>query len=196
MEQTHHHDNGALKPKVALIPVIDSSSHELPWSLSDEFSDLIYLKLFETGNFYFTSDFEQVGKNPFISKEMNPFAEDLQWLLEMSSPTEFMIFVELFKHRLTEKEKSLLHVTQNYTLDISFRVKVVDIRVSPPRVVLQELFEDSFQIAWKLDSVDYKNRGWSKTAFFLSPIGIAHMQMCKQMTKQIEDYILLSQANL
>lgn len=194
-----YHDDGTAKPKIALVPIIDSSESDLPWDLSEEFTEAIESRLKQSEELFLTQDFEILGKNPDIFAQINPFFEDMNWLYESNSVTEFIVFIELVNHKLIPKEQDArffsLSMGPQFTLEIAFRVKVVDIRKETPKVVLQEILEDSFPISWRLASADYGENGFSKTAFFLSPIGSAHLQMIKKISQQVQDYILLAKRN-
>lgn len=193
-----YHDDGTAKPKIALIPVFDRSGIEFSWNLSDELTEMIESKLNQTGQFYLTQDFETLGKVLANQADLNPFFEEISWIKESNSATEFLIFVELVEHKLTPSDsKGIFSLTmlQSYTLDTSIRVRVMDIRHENPKVILQEITQHSFHIPWRFTSFDYKKSGWSKTTFYLSPIGSAHSQMVKRITKQIQDYILIAKSN-
>lgn len=198
-EQFQYTDDGKAKPRVALIPVFDHSNASVPWNLSDELSEAIFSRFQQSGKFFLTTDLEILGRNQGSSAEINPFIEDLQWIHEAKSHSEFVVFVEVVEHRLIPKstEGGVFNMTiaQSYTLDISIRVKVVDIREAFPKVILQELQHQSFHIPWQMTATDYKKEGWGRAAFYLSPIGAAHGQMIKKITKQIQDYILLAKSN-
>ncbi len=185
--QFKYHDSGAPKPRIALVPVIATKPTNLPWDLSSEFTDVISEKFLETKQFFLTKDFSVLGKHLTDLSEINPLLEDIKWLYENASTSEFIVFIELVEHNLTPKKSRI--PPQSYFLDIAFRVHVIDIRSPEPKVILQELIQDTFNISIMLD---YSSENPGKTAFFLSPLGMAHTQMVKRITKQIQEYILLS----
>ena len=47
-----YHDDGRAKPIVTVVPIIDSSSYEIPWSISDEFTLLVKDRLLKQGDLY------------------------------------------------------------------------------------------------------------------------------------------------
>ena len=73
------------------------------------------------------------------------------------------------------------------------RVQVFDIRQIKPNVILQEIVTQNHLIS----SLPHKSLSkvpfMEKVSFELSLMGIAHSQFCKEVSKQIQDYILLSQ---
>ncbi len=185
--QFRYHDNGAPKPRVAIVPVITNKAGKLPWNLSDELTEIISERFLETKQFFLTKDFSVLGKHLIDLSEINPLLEDIRWLYENASTSEFIVFIELVEHTLTPKPSRI--PPQPYFLNMALRVHVIDIRGPEPKVILQELVQDSFNISIK---IDYNVDTLSKTAFFLSPIGIAHTQMVKKISKQIQEYILLA----
>ena len=185
--QFRYHDNGSAKPRVAIVPVITTKAGKLPWNLSDELSEVISEKFLETKQFYLTKDFSVLGKHLTDLSEINPLLEDIRWLYENASTSEFIVFIELVEHNLIPKQSRI--PPQSYSLDMAFRIHVIDIRGPEPKVILQELMQESFNISIK---IDYSIDTIGKTAFFLSPIGMAHTHMVKKISKQIQEYILLA----
>lgn len=190
-----YHDDGTAKPKIAIIPVLDKSGSDLPWNLSDELTEMVEAKIDQSGQFFLTQDFVALGGALLKQPDLNPFLEEIDWVKESNSSTEFIVFVELVEHKLTPKTQSKSFFLQSYILDIALRVRVLDIRDRSTKVILQEITQESFHIPWRFTSVDYKKSGWSKAAFHLSPMGSAHAQMIKRITKQIQDYILIAKTN-
>jgi hypothetical protein len=185
--QFPYHDTGAPKPKIAIVPVITTKAEKVPWNLSAELTEIFCEKFLETKQFYLTSDFSVLGKHLTDLSEINPLLEDVRWLYENGSASEFVVFIELVQHKLVPKQSKI--PPQTYLLEMAFRVHVIDIRTPEPKVILQELVCDSFNIALK---IDYSKDTIGKATFFLSPIGSAHMHMVKQISRQIQDYILLA----
>lgn len=185
--QFRYHDTGAPKPRIAIVPVITAKVKQMPWNLSDELTDLISDTFLETKQFYVTKDFSVLGKHLSDLSEINPLIEDIRWLYENASSSEFVVFIELVEHELHPKKSKI--PPQAYTLDMALRVHVIDIRGPEPKVILQELVQDSFNISIK---INYGSDTFSKTTFFLSPLGSAHTHISKKVAKQIQEYILLA----
>ena len=186
-DQFRYHDNGSPKPRVALVPVITTKANQATWNLSDELTEIVSTKFNETKQFYLTKDFSVLGKHLTDISEINPLIEDIRWLYENATTSEFIVFIELVQHTLIPKQSRI--PPQSYTLNMAFRVHVIDIRSPNPKLILQELVQDTFNIGLKLD---YGGDVISKNAFFLSPLGSAHTHMVKRITKQITEYILLA----
>ncbi|MBS0584928.1 MAG: hypothetical protein JSR76_01335 [Verrucomicrobia bacterium] len=188
--QLTHHENGTPKPKVALVPILDHTSGEIPPSLSQDLTENLFSRLFTSGKFYLTFDFEVLAKH--ASLDNSPFLDDIDWIKESASPTEFLVFIELVEHKMTPNSEGAVSFVQSYNLDVSMRVKVLDLRASKPRVILQELFQETFYIPWRFTSFETKKGSWQKAAMYLSLISSAHTDLLKKISTQIEDYILLA----
>lgn len=182
-----YHDTGEIKPKVAIVPIITHSANATSWNLSEELTSLMSERLLKNNHFFLTSDFSVLGNHLTDLTEINPLIEDIRWLYENGSSSEFVVFVELVEHTLIPKLSKL--PPQSYTLHMAFRTHVIDIRGTEPKVILQELIRQSFPIAIK---IDYGKTSLNKWAFFFFSMGSAHYQMVKKITQQIQDYILLA----
>lgn len=196
--QSSHHDDGSAKPKVAILPVIDHSHSPMDLDLSKEFSDALIKSLSKADCFFVSDEFDILASACFTKPEQNqnPFFEDLSWINEMNTSTEFLVLIELLSHKLIPKSATgkLFNLMQAYTLDMSIRIKVIDIRDKRSQVILQEIIHRSFHIPWKISTPD-QHSAWSMAAFSLSPIGMAHTEMVKRISTQIQDYILLAKKN-
>ena len=191
-QQFPFHDDGTAKPKIAVVPAFDHSKSSLGWDLSKEFTDSITEKLIQTGHFYLTSDFVMLTSERVSSLGINPFCEDLSWLREMHSTSEFLIFTEIISHNIKPKESLFfpLSIIRSSELNLAIRIKVVDLRPNEPQVILQEIFEDRYTIAWKMGHGTDEKGSFKHSAFQISPMGTAHNQMIKKITSQINHYIL------
>lgn len=196
--QYSHHDDGSAKPKIALLPVIDSAKSQLNLDLSKEFTEGISNSFHKSNRFFITDEFDLLAAACFKDPSQNPFLDDLGWINEMNRATEFLILVELLEHKLIPKSPVgkffNLQLVQAYTLDMSVRIKVIDIRSQKTKIILQEIIHRSFHIPWKIAPPDQPS-SWGKTAFSYSPIGMAHSEMINRISLQIQDYILLAKIN-
>ncbi len=195
-QQYHYHDDGQAKPQVAIVPVYDRSRANMPWDLSIELSEAFNIKVSESNRFYLTKEFDMLNLKHLRTSEVNPFLDDIDWIGEAETGTEFVVFIELVDHRLTPNGNGKGFISskifQSHNLEMSMRVKVIDVRQKKPRVILQELIEETYYIPWRISSIKYQKGGWSKTTFSLSPIGLAHGKMVKRVSSQLEEYILLA----
>jgi hypothetical protein len=195
--QLRYHTDGLAKPKVALIKVIDTSSHDLSWDISAEFTELLMENLLSRSKFYLTDDFHMIGKKQLKQLNLSPYSEDMRWLLEMNSSSEFVIFTEILKHSIeTKKDKTYNPFSHIKTLNLSLRVCALDIRKKNPKIILQEIITEKYSIPFNFGSYKENSSPIAKNTFNLSPLGVAHKNILSKVTKEIEDYILLAQSNI
>jgi len=91
-DTTMMYDDGRSKPVVIIAPIIDSTSLDYPWSLSDEFSSYIRNDLSQQGICIAHKDFQD------FSYQQNPFENDLSWV-KAAFPAEFVVFIEFVEHK-------------------------------------------------------------------------------------------------
>jgi hypothetical protein len=180
-----------------VIKVIDTSSHTLKWDLAAEFTELLMENLFHHSKLYLTDDFHMIGGEQLKQLHLSPYSEDMRWLLEMKSSSEFVLFIEILKHNIESSEaKGFNPLSHIKTLHLSLRVCVLDIRKQTPKVVLQEIITENYSIPFNFGSYEENSSLISKKSFAISPIGIAHKNILAKVSKEIEDYILLAQSNV
>ncbi len=64
---------------------------------------------------------------------------------------------------------------------MSVRVRVIDVREKTPKVVLQEIVEQSHHVPRQFTKANFNQVPWGDEAFDISPLGIAHDQLCKEL---------------
>lgn len=192
------HEDGRAKPVVTVIPVFDQSEAEIAWSLSEEFTSQLRQRLLNKNRFFLTASEEINAVTTTLTEENNPFSSDYGWIKEAFEGHEFVVFSELVEHDIHPKplkNNFLDKLTPSCELSMTMRVRVFDLRNPEPEVVLQELIHQSHLIPkpsnLKMESPDR----WKKMTFNVSPMGLAHSQLSKEVSKRIEDYILLSQSH-
>jgi hypothetical protein len=75
---------------------------------------------------------------------------------------------------------------------MSVRVRVIDMRGKQPKIVLQELIHDTHHIPRQFTRANFYQVAWGKESFNISPMGLAHAQLTKEIASRLEDYILLA----
>jgi hypothetical protein len=74
------------------------------------------------------------------------------------------------------------------------RIRVFDLRGSKPEVILQEFVRQTHVIPKPSDLKEHNPERWKKVTYAVSPMGLAHAQLAKEVVKRIEDYVLLSKS--
>ncbi|MCH9616709.1 MAG: hypothetical protein SP4CHLAM5_02780 [Chlamydiia bacterium] len=196
-DQVSYHDNGLAKPKVAIVKVIDSSDHKLDWDLSSELTELFIKQLFSDSKFYLTDDFHMLESQSLKNLEISPYSEDMRWLKEMNSNSEFVVFTEILEHNIENRSGSAYNpLTHIKDLSMSVRVRVLDIRKTNPKIVLQEVITKVYSIPFNFGTYSDQGGSLAKNTFSLSPLGIAHKNILYEISKEVEEYIIIARSNI
>ncbi len=187
---TRYHEDGRAKPVAAIASMIDTTSFDAPWSLSEELTSMITSQIGQTGKIFVSSKEDD-------SFAENPFGQDLSWVKREFSDREFAVFLELVEHEIApvskaKKDFSPQEISSN--LNIAIRLRVIDVRGTTPKIVLQEMVRDSYFIPKTLIPVDYNTTVWGSPEFQKSPMGIAHAQIVREIVSRVSDYILLAKS--
>lgn len=190
-EMTRYHEDGRAKPAVAIASMIDTTSFDVPWSLSEELTTMVVKRIADTKSIFVQSidDF---------SSSKNPFAQDLSWTKHEFAGQEFVVFMELVQHDLIpaakgkKKPSSTQEAANN--LNMAVRLRVIDLRGHTPKIVLQELVKESYYIPRSLLPTDYNRTTWGSEDYRASPMGIAHAQLAQEISARLNDYILLAKS--
>lgn len=123
-------DDGQPKPRVVLLPVVDSVSYDtdLPSSLEQG----IKYQAMDSGQLYFLRD-DEIPCDIRRLPKVDYFGTDLSFTREMRC-SEFVVIVEILECNF--KKPSLLE---------KVRVRVIDLRYQTPIVVLQEVIHNEFR---------------------------------------------------
>ena len=185
------------KPIVSIVPVIDNTKNDYSWNLSDELSCTIYNRI-AWKDTVTVNKASQVRKKLRQMKESRyPFEQDIAWTKKAFQGDEFVVFLELVDHEEVPKINRKKQVDLKNTsvdLNMSMRVRVIDLRKEEPRIILQELVHDSHRIPRPLTQANFLQVDWGDDGFSLSPIGLAHAGFTKQIAARIEDYIVTASA--
>lgn len=187
-EMTRFHEDGRAKPSLAIAPMIDTTSFDASWSLSEELTSGIMHQIAGTGQIFVHSQEE----SPFTE---NPFGNDLSWMKREFHNEEFVAFFELVEHEFTPvKTKDVPLQEASNNLNMAIRLRVVDLRPAVPKVVLQEMIRDTYFVPKTLIPNDYAVDTWGSENFRKSPMGIAHNLLIQEIAHRISDYILLAKS--
>jgi hypothetical protein len=180
------------RPIVAIIPVIDHSRHDLSWNISHELTQSIRQRLTQHDRLYLLNE-DQVYAMTRKSAQDDPFGLETLWIKKAYSQNEFVAFFELIEHRempiITTEGSNQENPAQ---LDITMRVRVFDLRSERPRVVLQEIVEQTHHIPRQFTRNQFNQVPWGDEMFEISPLGLAHEKICQEVASRVEDYILLN----
>ena len=187
---TRYHEDGRAKPIVAVASMIDTTSFDAPWSISEELTSMVVDRIGK-GNQIFIETIEDC---PFVE---NPFGNDLSWIKREFPSHEFVVFLELVEHETTpatKTKKTFSPQEISLNLNMAVRIRVLDLRGSTPEIVLQETVRDSYFIPKTLFPTDYRVTTWGTEGYPKSPMGIAHSQLTQEIVHRLSDYILLAKS--
>ncbi len=185
------HDDGAVKPIVALLPVVDASELNLFCDLSAELTHDMRYEIRNEGEFYLLPPREiqmhlaQIGKIDFLSDDL---------LAQHFCNANFIILTELISHdSISSEPGACAWMIKNHpdreTLKVSMRIKIIDIRYPSPYVVLQEVVTSDYPIRKKDLEVELNELESDPQNYQTSSIGRAHDQLISAVVRRIEEVI-------
>jgi hypothetical protein len=191
--QAYYQSPNQSKPIVSVVPVIDNTKNEYTWNLSDEISSTIYTRLAQRDHISLNKVSQVRAKTKQIADGQNPFGPDISWMKKVFQGDQFVVFLELIEHEeVPQQDRKKPTHPQNCSADLnmSMRVRVLDLRENEPRIVLQELVHDSHFIPRPFTEANFFQVNWGDECFSISPLGLAHASFTKEIALRIEDYIL------
>lgn len=190
-EVTRYHEDGRAKPMIAIASMIDTTSFDVPWSISEELTAMIASQVSKSGSIY-------VSTRDDSSLVENPFSGDLLWTKREFSDQEFAVFLELVEHENAPsvKDKKGVKPQQDVSsnLNMGVRVRIVDVRGATPKIVLQEMIRDSYYIPKTILPTDYNQVIWGTDEYSKTPMGIAHAQLVQDIAGRISEYVTLAKS--
>lgn len=177
------------RPITALTSVIDHSHSHLNWSLTQELSQALR-HFFSSKNTLYLAHEENFANASKYLAWCDPFELDMAWMKKAFPDQEFVVFTEMMNH-----SEIPLAPEGPSQLVLSARIKVVDLRHAAPRVILQEVIEQSHYIPLQF-TAHFKEHSqqvpWGEAGYDVSPLGIAHETLAREIANRAEDYILTS----
>ncbi|MBS0627014.1 MAG: hypothetical protein JSS09_02260 [Verrucomicrobia bacterium] len=186
----------AIKPAVAIVPLIDNSEQSLGWNISDEITYTLCSKLDQKNLFNLALPSQIRSQTKRMKGKNNPFGDDIEWIKQVFSEEDFVVFLELLEHREVPKETTKPTPPSMLAADLKMglRIRIIDNRGETPKITLQEILQDSHFIPRQFNQYNFDQCSWDTEEFSLSPVGIAHSQLIKELKDRIESYILLAKA--
>jgi len=184
----------AEKPLVAFVPMIDRSQSGLTWSVSEELTRSVQEKLLQRESLYLVDSEKVQSVVKKLKENQDPFGADVSWIKKAFFQDEFVVFLELVEHdevpAYASKDADLQSAPAD--LNMAVRLRVFDLRGNEPRVVLQELIRDAHHIPRQFTKANFLQVPWGHEMFDISPLGMAHTQLTKELASRVEDYILMA----
>ena len=193
---TRFEDSGKAKPTVAMLPLIDNSSIDLPWDVSEELTSGIRQSLKKSGKLFLAPSDEV--ENLQLNLEPTAVATADLKSLKKFAPYEFVTLLELVDHKKIPYERGAIKPVYPadgkiaHVLSLMVRVRVVDIRGEHPKTILLEIVRSNHLIPTTIAHI--KNLSWGENTYNFSPVGLAHARLERDIAGRLEDYILVAKS--
>jgi hypothetical protein len=184
---TRYHEDGRAKPVAAMPAIIDTTSFDVSWSISEELTSAIAQMISRGGQIIIQSQDD-------FAIASNPFGGDLSWMKREFQNQEFAVFLELVEHEFVPSSNNPSDREYANNLKMGIRVRVIDLRGSDPKIVLQEMIRDSYYIPKTYFPVDYNTVTWGTEDYKDSPMGTAHAKIAQEVALRVSEYILLAKS--
>ncbi len=180
------------RPIVAVVPMISRTSVDLTWNVSQELSNAIRQRLTQRNHLYLMNEEAVSTMARRALSHHDPFEQETTWVKKGFPQNEVVAFMELLEHHEASLYPTKEAQDSPSELNLTVRVRVFDLRDQTPRVVLEEIVQQSHHIPKPFNKANFSQVAWGDEAFEISPLGIAHEALTKEIAGRIEDYILLS----
>jgi hypothetical protein len=195
--QARFYQDGRQKPTVALVPVFDHTSPTVEWDLSEEMTHAITDRLLRKDKLFLTHEKKVRSFIKDLQHSQNPFTMDIAWIKPIFAEQDFVVFMELLEHTETPIKNSPQDNLEFCAaeLSVSLRVRVLDLRGENPKIVLQEIIHQQQHLPRQFTKFNFYQVGWGQDGFAISPLGLAHAQLTKEVASRIEEYIVLARGS-
>lgn len=183
-----YNDDGTVKPAVALLPVIDSTGVNLPWSVSEALKGGIEYEIMNDGELYLLSR-EEIKDSLGKLTDYN-FMIRNEALAEQFYNADFVVVPELMEYKLVPYEvgSSPGCLAAPSTLMIRLRLRIVDVRRTRcPRVILQEMITRSYMLPHGDENL-FGQEG-AMPPYGYSTIGKVHKCFASYLVNRIEEVV-------
>lgn len=188
-----YHDDGRPKPKVVIIPVVNTCDNVVPWDISKELTAGIRYEIMDNGELFLFSEEEvnsklaQMGEVDFFTKEA-VFAQNF-------CEADFVVMIEFMDQKYCD-EYTVAGCPVPFSpcreVVLKTRVKVIDLRSRCPRIVQQEILSDTYLVTPECADVHGKFPETGRAAYQSTSIGKAHQRMVSNLVSRMERVIKCS----
>lgn len=198
-EFSHYSDEGRVKPKVALLPLVNSTSLSLDWDVADELTKGVYASLRKNGHLYLAPETEVHKKLRGMDKE--DFTSPVFPHATEFAPSEFVVLLELIGHENLPYEKGKIKPVYpasgkiSHVISMMVRVQVFDIRSEQPKMVLHEIVRSNHMIPTTIAHIEPQERSWGHDRYNFSPLGMAHARLERDLANRLTDYIQIARTH-
>lgn len=188
-----YHDDGTIKPKVALLPVINSSECSLPWNVSSELTYGIRLKAMNHGEIYLLSE-EETSSRLSQCKAFDLLGSDITFSRNFYN-ADYIVLLELMEHANAPYEECRLSPlfpadSRHYHLALQIKIRMIVIHVASCCVIHQEIMNSSQVIPMDCQNVNYQRHCWGTASYQNTPACQAHERLIHDLVSRIETVTL------
>lgn len=182
-----YHDDGTMKPRIALIPVQDLSNSDVPWCLAQELNQGVRYHAMDSGELYLLSRSE-MGEGLDKCRNYALFGPDLSYAKNFSD-ADYVVALELIEHEEQEFDKRVHNCGINLSgrvLVMKMRLRIIDVRCKEPRILLQEIVKYDCSIPRCKRGTNLNLIPYGAEAYPQSPYGTAHKSFTEIIVSRIE----------
>ncbi|CDZ81169.1 hypothetical protein BN1013_01700 [Candidatus Rubidus massiliensis] len=180
-----YHDDGRLKPQVAILPI---SNHDtsLGSDISMDVMRGLRQELMSQGNVFVFDE-----KDYPCAKE-SYFGSDLDFA-NVESCAQYVVAIEIFPHETkfypTEIGCVRFESFPCHTrVTLSGRARVIDLTCERPRIILQEKFSQEFAVPIDIETVTLESC-YNNDPFLQSTFRLSYQRLAKQIAKKVEQVV-------
>lgn len=181
------HDDGRPKPKVVIVPVAEVYTPDLPWDVSHELTNGMHYEVMQNGDLYLWTQ-EEVSQQLARTGQVNFFTNESA-LAQNFSGADFVVLTEFLEQNDAAESTPSNQRGPCREVEMKTRIKVVDIRGGRPRIIQQEIFTNTYIVAFDRDRRKASNSEVGPAAFQHSHMGQAHQQLVGDLVARIEKVI-------
>lgn len=189
-----YYENGKAKPKTVLLPFADSTDGCAPWNIGTELGTDLFNRIMCRGLLFLIPQDETVGR--LQGCDRNFFTPDLS-IYRRFCGSDYVVALELIEHSLVPYRRGMCNdyvLPQKYhwrsVLETKVRLRIVDVRCSEPKVLLQEIFASRYPVPTDKECLDYSVCCPGTELYPSTPWCKAHEQLIEQLVCRIDSVIL------
>lgn len=198
IQSFRYYENAKQKPIAALVPLISRvSAPDVAWDVCQEITAEVHRRIINRGQLFLNP----IQLSSRLSTKLH--SEDLvaitrSDLKEFRPENEYVVFMELIEHQELRSDVLEVQATdpslqnEKDILSVRVRVRVYDLRMDEPKVILQEILHAQYYIPKVERDLDYHKVVWGGDSYSASVYGRAHAKLEKDLAHQIENYICIS----
>lgn len=181
------HDDGRPKPKVVFVPVAEVCTPDLPWDVSQELTNKMRYDVMQNGELFLWTH-EEVAQQLVRTGQVDFFTNESA-LAQNFCGADFVVLTEFLEQNDAGDSNPPDQRGPCREVEIKTRIKVVDIRGGRPRIIQQEIFTNTYLVAFDRDRRKASNSEVGPAAFQRSHMGQAHQQLVGDLVVRIEKVI-------